>query len=172
MYNLKSIIMVLFYVLLYLFLFLAGVSNAFMDKTKNASDWKNSRWWELPEDDWWYKWANPKVSWKNKWKDGKKENGPRFLLSSTFFVFITDCWHFAQSMWRRFIMAGFAVYGIGMAYRYTETETLGMIQFGMQNVLWGNILNVFADILALSIVYLVGFNLFYERVLAKPNRNK
>ena len=36
---------------------------------------------------------NPKFSWMNKWKDGCPKFGPRFLGSTTVFVFLTDGWH-------------------------------------------------------------------------------
>jgi len=39
---------------------------------------------------------NPAISWKNKWKDGQKANGERFIFSSTALVFITDGWHLFQ----------------------------------------------------------------------------
>lgn len=47
---------------------------------------------------------NPAISWKNKYvtdEDGKlvRENGelvPRFFLSTTALVFLTDFWHFQQ----------------------------------------------------------------------------
>jgi hypothetical protein len=43
-----------------------------------------------------YKWINPKYSWSNKWKNGKKEYGEAFPLSSTILVVFTDLWHTAQ----------------------------------------------------------------------------
>lgn len=36
------------------------------------------------------------ISWKNKYKLGKKENGPAFPGSTTIFVWITDGWHLMQ----------------------------------------------------------------------------
>lgn len=44
------------------------------------------------------KWWNPSNSWKNKYKNGKKEDGPKFFGSTTFLVFLTDAWHFFQSI--------------------------------------------------------------------------
>lgn len=37
---------------------------------------------------------NPAVSWKNKYKNGNPEDGPKFKGSTTIFVSITDAWHF------------------------------------------------------------------------------
>ena len=39
-------------------------------------------------------WWNPQESWKNKWKNGNKEEGEKFFLSSTLLVSLTDAWHF------------------------------------------------------------------------------
>lgn len=39
---------------------------------------------------------NPRLSWRNKWKDGKKENGEKFPGSSTIFVALTDAWHLSE----------------------------------------------------------------------------
>jgi hypothetical protein len=66
---------------------LFGLFEAVMDKLQfhyKRSIFKNyqSTWWD------------PKNSWKNKWKNGDKEQGERFLFSSTIFVFVTDAWHF------------------------------------------------------------------------------
>lgn len=37
---------------------------------------------------------NPSVSWQNKWKDPTDESkGPKFFLSTTALVFLTDAWH-------------------------------------------------------------------------------
>jgi len=156
----------LLFILKYCFLASAGVSNAIMDKTKSLSDWKNSRWANLPVDTWWYKWAGP-PSHGNKWKDGKKKNGPRFWQSHRFLVFVTDAWHFFQAMWRRFLMASLPVYAIGFFLRNNGTETYGMIHFGINSVLWGNILNVTADVALMSITYLMGFWFLYYKVLNK-----
>lgn len=36
---------------------------------------------------------NPVLSWKNKYKNGDKKQGEKFLGSSTIFVSLTDGWH-------------------------------------------------------------------------------
>jgi len=41
---------------------------------------------------------NPKISWMNKWKDGCPKFGPRFLGSTTVFVFLTDGWHLSKTL--------------------------------------------------------------------------
>lgn len=37
--------------------------------------------------------CNPAISWKNKYKEGVPEYGPKFFGSTTFFVWMTDLWH-------------------------------------------------------------------------------
>lgn len=41
-------------------------------------------------------WFNPKLSWKNKYKNRDPEQGPAFPGSTTFLVWTTDAWHFFQ----------------------------------------------------------------------------
>lgn len=36
---------------------------------------------------------NPELSWKNKWRNGNKIEGEKFIGSSTFLVWTTDGWH-------------------------------------------------------------------------------
>ena len=39
-----------------------------------------------------------KDSWRNKYKDGDKNKGEKFLFSTTLLCFTTDVWHLAQSI--------------------------------------------------------------------------
>jgi hypothetical protein len=39
---------------------------------------------------------NPKESWRNKYKDGDPNKGPKFFLSTSSLVFLTDGFHLAQ----------------------------------------------------------------------------
>ncbi len=36
---------------------------------------------------------DPAISWRNKYKDGDPDKGPRFFGSTTFLVWLTDFWH-------------------------------------------------------------------------------
>jgi len=87
---------------------LAGAANAVMDIIQfkfNQSIF--SRYSKLKQ------WADPDLSWRNKWKNGDNLQGERFLGSSTIFVWTTDLWHFAQSvMVTSFVMAIFSCYRI------------------------------------------------------------
>ncbi len=78
-----------------LLLFASGVSKAIMDKVNfhfkhsifNSLKFKQTFW-------------NPKISWKNKWKNNDKSQGEKFLFSSTILVFTTDAWHLFQFFYR------------------------------------------------------------------------
>ena len=61
---------------------LCALSNAIMDLSSEGNFSKA--------------WLNKNSSWVNKWKNGDKEQGERFFLSSTVLVGFTDLWHFAQ----------------------------------------------------------------------------
>jgi len=75
-------------------LIVAGIMKGIMDTLQFhydksfASKFKNQQWW------------NPKLSWKNKYKD----RGDSFIVNlfekidNTFFVFVTDAWHLSQSI--------------------------------------------------------------------------
>ena len=52
---------------------------------------------------------DPDVSWRNKWKNGNPEEGPRFLGSSTIFVGFTDAWHLAELLQYGCLQAMFAM---------------------------------------------------------------
>lgn len=39
---------------------------------------------------------DPRVSWKNKYKEGVPEYGPKFFGSTTFLVWVTDLWHLCK----------------------------------------------------------------------------
>ncbi len=43
-------------------------------------------------------WSDPRISWKNKWKDGDPAQGEAFFLSSTALVAFTDAWHLFKSI--------------------------------------------------------------------------
>jgi hypothetical protein len=70
-----------------LFLILTGICKAVSDKLQfhfHESVFRNlnQMWW------------NPELSWQNKWEQGDPKFGPRFWLSTTVLVFVTDAWHF------------------------------------------------------------------------------
>lgn len=80
-------------ILIIVLLSIASIAKSIMDtinfrfeisvfsKIKNK---KQKNWWDQKE------------SWKNKYKDRDSRKGPAFWGSTTFFVWITDAWHFFQ----------------------------------------------------------------------------
>lgn len=53
---------------------------------------------------WW-----PSKSYQNKWKGGKRENGERFLGSSTVFVAVSDGWHLSRFAEHLFIAGALSI---------------------------------------------------------------
>ena len=150
-----------------LFTLLAGIANAYMDMCK---EFQLSKWKDLTEDFWWFRWANDDYSWKNKWKlvnDTlitnhvwpwyyfklyKPDYVERFPLSSTMLVFITDGWHFFQMLMWSFITLAIAV-----------NEPIKFINNAEVSIFWNIILNF----IIIRLVTGIGFNIFYEKVLKK-----
>ena len=127
-----------------LFLSLAGICNAIIDTILfhwDKSIFKGSKL------EWW---ANPEVSYKNKWKNhSNSEDGEKFPGSSTIFVFITDLWHFAQSFMITFFVLGVLLYdGIVVIKGYPLVSLL-------------------IDFVILKGVFSLTFELFWSKILKK-----
>ena len=90
---------------------------------------------------------DPQKSWHNKWKDGERANGEKFLGSSTVFVWTTDGYHLLRSTEKFFIVTG-------VALKFACNEQV------FQQKWWYYIL----DFVAHSLAYTAGFNLSYELV--------
>lgn len=85
--------MILISIIVVILLSIASIAKAIMDVVDFKfgesifSDIKNEKrryWWNQSE------------GWKNKYKDRDSEKGPAFWGSTTFFVWLTDSWHFFQ----------------------------------------------------------------------------
>ena len=127
-----------------LFLSLAGICNAIMDTILfhwDKSIFKGSKL------EWW---ANPAVSYKNKWKNhSNSEDGEKFPGSSTIFVWVTDLWHFAQSFMITFFVLGVLFYdGIVVIEGYPLVSLL-------------------IDFIILKSVFSLTFELFWSKILKK-----
>ena len=124
-----------------IFLCLAGIMNAVMDTIlfRYEQSIFNSRVWR--------QWANPIVSWRNKWKDGKKELGEAFPGSSTIFVWTTDLWHFAQSMMISFFVIG--------ALSYSPICTL-----------FGDTAGLLIDFAILKIAFSISFEICWSKIFS------
>lgn len=77
---------------------IAGVMKAVMDTLQFHYD--SSPFKKFLKQQWW----DPKISDTNKYKNGRKEDGPKYFGSTTFFVWRTDAWHFFQFMQNNFNM--------------------------------------------------------------------
>lgn len=128
-----------------LFFALAGICNAVMDKVNfhwDKSIFKGSKieWW-----------ANPAISYKNKWKNNNNsEDGEKFPGSSTVFVWITDLWHFAQSFMITFFILGGLLYGDGLTSMFESS--------------W---VNVIIDFIIFKSIFSLTFELFWSIILKK-----
>jgi len=69
-------------------IFIAGVSKGFNETLE--FHWKGFRHMFQDVN---RQWFDPEVSWRNKYKNGDPDAGPRFPLSTTVFVMFTDQYH-------------------------------------------------------------------------------
>ena len=79
-------------------LVISAIANAFMDLCAHEALKKWGDWWAGHE------------SWINKYKNGDPDQGPRFPLSTTVFVWVTDGWHFFQAFFHFGWMIAFIWY--------------------------------------------------------------
>jgi len=136
------------FIIVSLFIIVAGISNAVMDKLQ--FHYGKSIFSKWPQ-------TNPNESWKNKWKldeEGnpvKYANGKlkeRFPLSSTALVLFTDLWHFAQ-----FVML--------------TCFTIAIVIF--TNGVWFNLSPFFSLVLEFAwfkILFSISFELFYSKIFS------
>ena len=76
-----------------IFFILAGIFNSIMDIIFHK--WNQSIFSRVKNKKI-LQFINPKLSWKNKWKNGDYKQGEKFIGSSTIFVMFTDLWHLSQ----------------------------------------------------------------------------
>jgi hypothetical protein len=120
---------------------LASTSDAIMDTISshfptsvfsNSSDWKIVKSWSNARKLKVYKWLNPYYSWRNKWKNGNKEEGEAFLGSSTLFVFTTDAWHLMQ-----FVQLNTLFIFAFNFYSFDKPLYINLITLALYRVLYG-----------------------------------
>ena len=105
----------------------AAVCNAVMDVL--AFKYKRSIFKTLNPNFW-----NPKISWKNKYKNKNEKEGSAFFGSTTFLVFTTDAWHLFQ-----FFCNSFIILGIILAFNLHKDVPLwlNIIFFISLKITWG-----------------------------------
>jgi hypothetical protein len=57
-----------------------------------------------------HKYWDNRMAWRNKWANGNPLNGPRFLGSNTFLVYLMDGWHLAKAIWLVHLFAALVLY--------------------------------------------------------------
>jgi len=103
---------------------ISGIAEAIMDKLQFHyertifKNLKNQKFW------------NPEISWMNKWKEGDKNLGERFLGSSTIFVFLTDAWHFFKFIHNQTLFLGL-LFISGLSLHYILWFVIARIVFGL-----------------------------------------
>lgn len=95
----------------YALVIIAALSKALMDLSSEGKLPWNPECWDKS------------VSWKNKWKNGDKEQGERWPTSSTITVFLTDGWHLMQFF---FLNAMFL-----LAFGFTLKFIIARVVFGI-----------------------------------------
>ena len=124
---------------------LAAICNSVMDtlshhyNTSIFSDYANFRYW------------NTAISWKNKYKNGNKAEGPAFFLSTGILVAFTDGWHFFKSS--MIVLLAISV----VAFPFTYQVCL------FDNV-W---LTIISWIIIYGTAWNVPFSIMYKRILLK-----
>jgi hypothetical protein len=94
---------------------------------------------------------NPKISWKNKYKEGVKALGPAFFLSTGLLVAFTDAWHLFKSTQIVLLAVALVMFPYSTHICWFET-------------MW---LNQLAWISILGVLWNVPFSFMYNRVLKK-----
>jgi len=134
--------MILMAIILAVWAGLIGYCNSVMDKlahhysTSRFSQKKNQLWWD------------PDISWRNKYKDGDPDKGPKFFGSTTFLVFTTDAWHFYK-----WLMNGLIYLPPAFIFGFLLLDGRLMI----------------VAYIGLRIVYAVTFHVFYHYIYAKKD---
>jgi hypothetical protein len=122
----------LFFVIL--FFLLSAISDSVMDilqfhySNSIFKKFKNNLFWD------------PSISWRNKYKDGDPQKGPKFFLSNTLFVGVTDAWHFFKLLRNLFIFSSvFTIFYMFLPFYHSLLLTV-----------------------MLRVVFGIGFTIFYK----------
>lgn len=90
---------------------------------------------------------NPSISWKNKYKDYPSDQRPKFFLSTTWLVSLTDAWHLLKTL-MLFCFHGAILYSLIHYYKWPR---------------W----ILFALVMPLNLFFGLAFTIMYAGVLTK-----
>lgn len=128
--------------------------NGFKKRCPNAND----QFW------------NPAISWKNKYKNGNSEDGPRFTGSTNILVCTTDGYHMLRASKRSIDVLALSYYFnknyIKISEKNYEYDLKDLRKFNKRKR-WKNIAT---DFIVLSAIRCVGFNVTYS-LLFNPKSN-
>lgn len=139
---------IIYMALAVLFVIVSGISESIMDKLQfhwsktifsiNPNRFKPKFW-------------NPKISWGNKYKDIETLK-PRFIGSTTIFVFITDAWHLFKFFKNTsMFLALFCIGMINMDFIFTSLFAVSLrIIYGGVFTLFYNKLLEFNDVYGIA----------------------
>ena len=97
------------------------------------------------------------INGDNKYKDGKRENGEKFLGSTTIFVAATDFVHAAD-------ITSYALLGTGAALICSKTSNQSWSKYGVKPPKWHYML----DSLIIGSAFELGFNITYNAIRKRP----
>jgi hypothetical protein len=107
---------------------------------------------------------NPEISWKNKYKEGNSELGPKFIGSNTIFVFTTDAYHLLRTSKR-------TVDGLTLAYYANDfrqnKSTVEMTVAERKKYRRSKVMGVTRDFLLMTVIRSAGFHLTYSVAFKK-----
>ena len=115
-------------------IFLAAMSEAIMDNLQFHyyksifSNRKSQQFW------------NPLISWSNKYKNGDKNLGEKFIGSTTVFVGLTDAWHLFKLINHTCLFIGLSL----LAFQLNSFNQL-VIVICIARILYGFIFTIFFD---------------------------
>jgi len=112
---------------------MAAVCNAVMDTLAfhySTSKFKgfNPLFWDVTK------------SWRNKYKNGRKDEGPKFFGSTTFLVFTTDAWHLFQFISNSLIIVSIVILAQPFFHLVWWIDILVFI--GLKAI-WGTVFELF-----------------------------
>lgn len=117
-----------------IFVLIAGMFNAIMDLCGKYDYTIFSKFTKMRN------FMDGSVSWKNKYKNGDREQGPRFIFSTKFLVFLTDMWHLCKTSMLFFLSIAIVKY---------EPMVVWYLDFIIYWIAFGTSFTIFYDYLFL-----------------------